>query len=237
MKPSYIEKITNSVMKHLQTFDSFLYENSGEDVTETVTLKKLAPGLADLGYSPSYDIRPVIAAVKTFRKTNIKSIRVLIPDVATITFDASGQTTEPLAGGLRQAVKMAQSYSPSNSFFNATGGRQAKIWSSQGQLEWELSSAIKHTLRGAYMEDLKWPVQVDKTEPEYAKEWGFSRYRDNSDFDPTSSEEDFMEYLGGFPQVVVRPGLRTSTPEAKKTRDQLVGMAPAAITVEIIGVK
>jgi len=222
-------------MKHLHTFESFLNEaDTRTEVQETVEIKQDS----HVGQmSPEYDLSPIIDALKTFKKPDVKTIVFDIPGAGTFTVDAAGHTTDATSSNLKKAIDQCMAFSPNNKFFNASGGQHSNLWYNKTTFERTIPLYLGVVLRAAYMYDIKWPIEVevpDASDPYIAKQ---ASYRKNSSFDPINNKEDFFIWLTTFPSVPIYTAVTQEQKGAKAAVSEVIGLSPKTIKVTITGMR
>lgn len=221
-------------MKHLKTFESFLNEAANlTEAQETVEIKQ--ESFAGSNYSPKYDLSPVKDALKTFKKPDVKTIVFDIPGVGTITVDAAGITTEAVSSNLKKAIKQAETYVPNCQHFTARSGWVTNLWYNKPEFEMTMTRYITSVLRGAYIYDIKWPIEVPVADAAAIAKGPWAR--ENPVFDATNNKNDFFEYLTQFPQVPIKQGMTYGSKESSAVIQEVVDLSPKTIKVTITGMR
>ena len=228
-------------MKYVKAFESFMNEaDEGTTVTETVEIKKEINR-----YYIDYDMKPVIAAIKGFRKPNVQNITIEIPNVGTITADATGISVDPLSSSLKAGYKRAESLAPGSGWQYSTF--KPKVWYNLMLTEYHLNRKISQVMRLEFMDKIKWPIEVNaageeaiqrvkdrKGGPSGGEDW----WRENSEFDPRKEEADFFIYIGDtYPSVPTYPGSQSNSDGTVATIKEILDGSPNTLTVKITGVK
>lgn len=220
-------------MNYIQSFESFLNEaTQGTEVQETVDIKlNHYNNSLSMKWSPGYDMSPLFALLKSYRKPNVKSIVIDIPKIATITADASGITTNPLSSKLKKGMDRVVSLSPDTKYFS---NQKGNVWYNQIVAAGYLNSIITTVLRLEFMDSIKWPIEVPAAEEGQRNDnW----FRDSTIFDPNKEEDDLWLWLSEMPQIPIKPGLARGSKESMAAVQKVEDLSPKTLTVTVTGIK